>query len=124
MNDEALDDLLSRWHGWMQGDRGVRGFNKRALVVGDCRGYGLQYESQQEAQDIAADDFRSRQVDHEVRHMDEPYRTAIHQDARNLYTGIAVWSSPRLPRDPVTREIVVQMARLELKGRLLAAGVM
>jgi hypothetical protein len=122
MTDEFLDQLLCLWHDHTRGGI-VRGESTRALVVGDYRGTAAQYESQIEAADLAHDRLRSRVVSVEVERMDEPYRAAIYQNARNLYTGRSVWNSPRLPRDPLTREIVVEMARAELKRRLIAAGV-
>jgi hypothetical protein len=123
MTDEFLDHLLVLWFLWTRGDRGVVAYADHSLVVGDFRGTAAQYESQLEAQDIRADDLRSAQVHEEVERMDEPYRTAIHCDAKNLHCGVAVWRSERLPKDPITREIVLEMARDDLKKRLVSAGI-
>lgn len=124
MNDEPLDHLLALWHAWQQSDKGVRGFNRKSLVIGDIpEKRGLQYESQLEAQDIRADNFRCKQVDHEVRHMPEPYQSAVYCIARNLYTGRSVWLSPRLPADKKDRDIVICVARSILTKRLKSSGV-
>lgn len=123
-SDAILDDMLSRWHTWQKGDCGVRGFNRKALLIGDTRAMRVQYESQLERQDDEHDALRCRQVDFQVRGMEEPYRAAIYCDARNLCTGFAVWSSPRLPQNPQERAIVVKAARGFLTVRLRSAGVM
>lgn len=119
-----LDAILSLWHRWQQSDKGVNGFNRRALVVGDCRPWRLQYEGQQDQLDADLDNARCRQVHHEVNQLGEPHRTAIFEDARNLCTGLAVWRSPRLPADPEDRKSLVRLARASLTLRLRSAGVM
>ena len=124
LESETLDDLLSRWHSWALSDRGVRGFNRKALVVGDCRPRRLQHEGQQDQLDADIDTAQCRQVDHEVRQLEDPYRTAIYLDARNLCTGVAVWNSRRLPSDPQERAVIVKAARGYLTVRLQSAGVM
>lgn len=121
-----LDILLCLWHDWQRcAKRDVaRGYNSKSVGIGDFRGYGLQYESQLEQQDANADALRCRQVDYEVKQLGEPHASAIHEDARNLYTGIAVWVSPRLPADEPSRDIIVAAARGALTRRLISAGVM
>ena len=119
-----LDHLLSLWHFWSGRESLARGHSSKSQVVGDCRGYGLQYESQLEQQDVALENRECSQVNHEVRQLHEPHRTAIYVDARNLCTGLAVWDSPRLPTDRAAREFILLVARQLLVGRLIAAGVM
>jgi hypothetical protein len=121
--DALLDDILARWHGWALGTKVSRGHASRSLVAGDHRGYGLQYESQLEQQDVDLESARCRVVDHQVREMAEPWRTAIYQDAKNVYCGLAVWNSPRLSSDPMCIEIIREEARQLLAVRLVAAGV-
>jgi hypothetical protein len=118
----ALDDLLSRWHAWQQGAKASRGFAPKALVCGEYR-TSRQYDDGNGALDSDLEALRSRQVDHEVRQMAEPHRTAVYCEARNLSTGYAVWSSPRLPRHAVERESVVVAARQIICGRLVASGL-
>lgn len=119
-----LDHLLSLWHWWAGGEKASRGHNHRALVVGDCRGYGLQFESQLEQQDADNERLTCKTIDGEVRKMNEPYRAAIYADARNLVYGIAVWSSPRLPLDPNDRAIVVKVARQMIANTLIGLQIM
>jgi len=118
----ALDDLLSRWHAWQQGAKASRGFAPKSLVCGDYR-TSRQYDDGNGALDSDLDAFQSRQVDHEVRQMQEPHRTAIYVQARNLSTGFAVWFSPRLPQERAEREALVAVARQIICVRLLASGV-
>ena len=124
LESDTLDAILSLWHSWALADRGVRGFNRKALVVGDCRPWRLQHEGQQDQLDADIDNAQCRVVDFAVRQMDEPYRTAIYLEARNLCNGLAIWNSQRLPQNPLERAIVVKAARGFLTIRLQSSGVM
>jgi hypothetical protein len=118
----ALDDLLSRWHAWQQGAKASRGFAPKALVCGEYR-TSRQYDDGNGALDSDLEALRSRQVDHEVRQMAEPHRTAVYCEARNLSTGWAVWESPRLPRVRAEREAIIAEARHTVFVRVVAAGL-
>ncbi len=123
--DQILDDLLSRWHAWQKIDHGVRGYNHKALLIGDSRAYRVQYEAQLERQDDEHDALRSKAVNFAVRDcMVDPYRTAIYMNARNLYTGHEVWISHRLPQDKAEREEILEFARGQLTRLLISSGVM
>ena len=126
MTDESaqiLDDLLSRWHGWMQGEKTGRGHAERSLVCGDYR-VSRQYDDSNGALDDELHAMRSRQVNVEVRRMEEPHRSAIYVNARNLHTGRDVWVSPRLPESKVERLAVITVARGMLVRLLVSSGVM
>lgn len=118
-----LDQILCLFHAWMQGSKVGRGFNSRALVIGDFRNVQVQYDSQLEQTDVDLDASRCRVVDFAVLETSEPWRAALYEDARNLYTGLAVWNSPRLPRDPISREIICEEARQLLAMRLIGDGL-
>lgn len=123
-DDEAiLDDLLCRWHQWQQAERVGRGFNRRALVVGDYH-VSRQYDDLSGALDADLNGMRMRQVDFEVSEMAPVHRVAIYCLARALSLGCAVFVSPRLPQDRAERERLVLDARYILTCRLLAAGVL
>lgn len=121
--DAILDDVLARWHGWQMGSKVGQGFNSRALVVGDFRNVQVQYDSQLEQTDVDLEARKCRVIDHCVREMSEPWRTAIYLDAKACYTGHAVWRSPRLPSDLMVVAIIREEARQLLALRLVAAGV-
>ena len=115
-----LDDLLSRWHSWQRVAPATRGFNSRAAGFESYRS-----SRQHDITDLEADvdASRSAQVDFEVGEMRDPYRAAIYVEARNLCTGVNVWSSPRLPADKAECEQVIRDARLMICHRLVNAGV-
>lgn len=121
--DETLDDLLCRWHHWQQEYQPVRAYSGRALVCGDYRS-GRQYDVENGVLDDALELQTMRAVDFAVDQLSPLFRIAIHQDARNLVVGCAVFVSPRLPADREQRQQIVADARQALSVRLLHAGVM
>lgn len=120
---QDLDSLLARYHHWARGYKATRGFKSKALVVGDYL-VSRQYDDLSGALDDDLEDFTMRTVDFQVNEMQEPYRTAIHMEARALNLGLDVFTSPRLPEDPAERRRIVQLARHQLTQRLESAGVM
>lgn len=56
--------------------------------------------------------------------MADPHRTALRIEARNLKTGVSVWTSARLPLCPVERSIIRQEARNMLARKLQAVGLL
>ena len=118
-----LDDILSRWHHWASNARIVKGFASRALVCGDFK-VSRQYDDTNGALDGDLEDSTMKAVDFQVNEMLDPWRTAIHCNARNICAGVSVWSSPRLPQDKDARAAVVVVARGMLHKRLTAAGVL
>lgn len=121
---ETLDELLCVWYEWQQHSRVGRGFAPKALVVGDFRP-GRQYDAESGVLDDELDVRRARAVDFAVtEQMEDPFRAAIYNEARNVATGLAVWTSPRLPANRADRELVVVTARELLANLLRMAGVM
>lgn len=118
-----LDELLSEWHAWARPDTLERGFNRRALVCGDYR-VSRQYDDTNGALDVALSSRQSAAVNFAVQHMLDPWRAAIGELARNLYTGHEVWRSPRLPSEPTELAVVVKTARKMLIFKLTDAGLM
>lgn len=51
-------------------------------------------------------------------------RTAIQLHARNLATGRCVWTSARLPQDPMARAEILQAAKEALGAKLSEAGIL
>jgi hypothetical protein len=128
--DSVLDDVLSRWHHWMKGKpvNGVDRLDDPAFRDA-CTRSGWD----------TADEILDRELEHQVMRavdfhvsgdergqggLPEPYRAAIYSIARNCYTGRKVWMSPRLPRDPLERGVVLMEARNLIARRLIEAGVM
>ncbi len=121
--DEILDDILSRWHSWAQGQGGTAGHARRSAGMEQYRP-SRQYDDTNGALDSDLEHMRCKQVDFDVRQLPQPHQTAIYVDARNLCTGVAVWGNPRLPSDPAERQVIVLEARNMLTKRLLASGVL
>lgn len=120
---EALDDILSRWHAWQHGEKVGRGHSNAAIVCGEYR-VSRQYDDSNGKLDDDLHAFQSRQVNTEVRKMEDPWRTAIYVNARNINTGHDVWISPRLPEGKTAREKIVAQARGQLTRLLKSAGVL
>ena len=118
----SLDDLLIRWHVWASSAKLVRGWAPKALVCGEYR-VSRQYDDWNGALDEALENAQMRAVDFQVSEMAEPYRSAVHQMARALHVGVAVFISPRLPADREARVIIVDAAREMIAKRLQAAGL-
>ena len=126
MTDESgqiLDDLLIRWHHACTHYRHTRGFNSRAPGTDGYRP-SRQYDDTNGALDHHLEASQVEAVEFEVSQRPEPHRSAIHTNARNLSTGSAVWSSPRLPADLAERAVLIWAARDMLINRLRSAGVM
>lgn len=62
-------------------------------------------------------------IDFAVNEMEPAYRTALQINARNLATGVQVWTSPRLPTDLESRAQLLGLARQALILRLASAGL-
>jgi hypothetical protein len=119
--EATLDDILSRWHSWQRGDRLTDGHSGRATAFGDSL-TSRQYDDMNGALDAQLETTTMRQVDFEVSEIPDPWRSALHALARSLYTGHAVFHSPRIP--PEDRAHVSAEARMRIIERLIAAGIM
>ena len=125
MRDDSkaiFDDVLARWHCW------ARGYSPLALVQVDPAFRGeisrSGWDSQDDINDAEINGKIMEAVDFNVDQLEEPFRSAIYILARNCYTGRSVWSSPRLPADPLERGVIVMEARNKLMRRLISAGVL
>lgn len=119
----ALDDLLSRWHHWRMGYGYGRGYNGAAAGTGDYQ-TSRQYDDANGALDDAIEDGVMKQVDFEISELAPSYQLLLQVQARAVYLGVTVWSSPRLPQDRGKLAQLAVAARQALITSLLAAGVM
>lgn len=127
--DKILDDLLSRWHGWMREKpvNGVDRLDDPAFRDVQSAGYDVSDDEADErinAHRMATVDFCVSGDSRGQGGLEQPYRTAIYFLARNCYTGRKVWLSKRLPKDPMELGVIICEARNILMRRLMAAGVM
>lgn len=129
-SDVILDDLLSRWHHWMK-EKPLNGVDRLDDPAFRDTQNRSGWDSSDDIVDAHLNAITMRAIDFHVSGdgrgqggLEEPHRAAIYVLARNCYTGHSVWISPRLPRDPIERGLVIMEARNMLTRRLIAAGVM
>lgn len=125
--NEALNELLRRWHAHCLGYSQGKGYPS---VDSACRSSrtSRQYDYENGAMDAAVDSKIMEGFDGvmwNIPNTDKaPYLTALQFQARNLFTGRQVWTSPRLPADPMERGVLLMEARNILLRGLAKAGVM
>lgn len=120
--DAIIDDLIGRWHRWCAAQGTDLGYPK---VNTSCRLYRVsrQYDFDNGAMDDDVEAVLMGGVDQCVNRLVDPWRTAVHMNARNIAVGVCVWSSPRLPANRDERAVVVMEARVKLLRELQAAGL-
>ena len=121
--EASLDGLLIIWHEWASTERVGQGYPSEAP---GCKLYRVsrQYDYDNGAADSDADATLGAAIDAIVQQMQDPHRTAITFNARNLKTGLTVWRSPRLPLCPVERSIVIMEARNQITRKLQSVGLL
>lgn len=123
--DAILDDLLCKWAQWVRPITTSTGHQHHAAGCGAYR-TSRQYDDTNGALDDDLDHMICKAVDGHVGAMPnepEPYRLAIHAEARRLVVGVDVFRSARLPTGEARRALIVT-ARGMLVRRLTGAGVM
>jgi hypothetical protein len=124
MNDSAeiLNSLLCDWHRWAKGYQHVGGINTSPMFR-EVKS-GRQWDTVDEI--ISSDLVHSQMeaLDSIIMQLRDVYRTSLQLQARNLHTGYAVWTSARLPADPLERATILGEARAELTVKLQNAGVL
>ena len=119
---EILNALLCEWHCWAKGYKHVGGINTspmfREIKV------GRQWDTVDQIIDSDIEHSRMEAIDHIIMGMESVMRTALQLQARNLHTGLSVWSSARLPEDAEQRALVLMSARAELATKLQSAGIL
>jgi hypothetical protein len=109
LQQEQVTHWLSAWHAWSSSsDRAANGY------AGVSAGFGMhrtsrQYDDANGAMDLAADIAEARAVDGVIQRMADPWRTALHVEARNTHAPARVWMSIRLMHEDVKK--VTQEAR-------------
>lgn len=121
--EASLDALLIMWHTFASQEGVGWGYPSRAPASHQYR-CSRQYDDTNGAIDGDVDRNIAQAVGHQVDKIADPHRTALHINARNLKTGVSVWSSPRLPTDQIERAHVVAAARNMLARRLMAEGLL
>lgn len=120
--NDILNSLLWDWHCWCSNFRHV-------AISGSCAMFtdvksSRQWQDSDELHDSAKHNSTMKAVDFHVGELEPMQRTAIQIKARNLVTGLQVWTSARLPLDPSERALILLTAKNTLLIRLSQAGVL
>lgn len=121
--DNILNDLLAKWHRYCAGYSYGKGYPSTDVSCRQSR-TSRQYDYENGAMDASVDNAIMEAFDAAMDRVDQPWRTALSVQARNLHTGSAVWSSPRLPADPMERGVILLEARNKLMKALASCGVL
>ena len=119
---DILDTLLADWHCWASNFKHVAQSGSCAMFT-DVKS-SRQWQDSDELHDAAKHNSTMKAIDFHVNELEPAQRTAIQIKARNLVTGVSVWTSDRLPTDPQARAEILMQAKNTLLMRLSAAGVM
>ena len=120
---ERVNDLLSRWHAWCAGHSYASGFSSVNAACRMARA-SRQYDDTNGSLDAQIDVSLMEAVDAQLNEIAQPWRAALDVLARNLHTGVSVWSNPRLPLDDRARAELVYVARKKFVERLARAGLL
>jgi hypothetical protein len=122
-DDAALNALLEAWHRWASDERTAVGFPSVSPAFQQYR-TSRQYDDGNGALDQDVDNVVLAGVEGCINSIPQPYRNALHINARNLCTGLSVWRSPRLPEDELARALMVSDARAMLIDILRERGLL
>lgn len=121
--DTVLNDLLASWHKWCSRYQFGKGYPSSDVACRQSK-TSRQYDDQNGALDADVDQTIMEAFDAAMERVEQPWRTALSIQARNMATGAAVWSSPRLPQDPIERSILIMEARNKLMKVLALDGIL
>lgn len=120
--DEKLNYMLADWHKWARGASLLPAGGACAMFRDAKSSRG--WDTTDEIIDGELTACEHRALDFHIGELAPDHRTAIGIQARNLVTGLNVWSSARLPACMFERAKVVDSARTALKRRLSTAGML
>lgn len=123
MIEAELDSLLRLWHQWASGFNPARGY-PTSIPTRRMHTISNQYADQNGALDRQIDDVVAQAIEAEWCQMEDPHKTAIAINARNLCTGSTVWKSVRLPEDKTAIAIILIEARNIMLKRLQDAELL
>ena len=121
--DAILDDLLASHHKWSSRVKFGKGYPGQSASCKPAMA-SRQYDDSNGALDSVLDDSRMEAFDAVLYRIAQPHLTALQTQARNLATGVNVWSSPRLPIDVEERHVLLLEARNKILKELASDGLM
>jgi len=122
-DDVVLNEMLGGWHRWASDERTALGYPTRSASAMQYRA-SRQYDDANGALDQHVDNVVMAGIDGCINSIPQPFRNALHINARNIATGVAVWESPRLPTNELARQFMVFDAREMLFKLLRKRGLL
>ena len=119
--EQALDNLLIDWHKHCTSYQ-TGGYGKATPMCRNAKS-SRGWDSIDDIADSIEHAANVEAVDFQISQMAPEHRTALGMYARNLVTGNSVWTSARLPADPIARTFVLTQAKQELTRRLKRESV-
>ena len=115
LQQEHVTYLLALWHRWSRAsERTASGYARVSAGFSSYR-TSRQHDDLNGALDDEADMSLARAVDGEVSSIPDPWRTALHIEARNVDAPARVWATARVDMDQL-RQVTA-----EARGRLWEA---
>jgi len=121
--DTLLNDLLVKWHIYCSRYQFGKGYPSTDVTCRQSR-TSKQYDYDNGAMDATVDDAIMAAFDAAMDKVEQPWRTALSVQARNLRTGANVWNSPRLPSNAIERAAILIEARNILLMVLARDGIL
>lgn len=120
--DNLLNDLLVSHHKWSRRVRFGKGYPAQSASCKPAMA-SRQYDDDNGALDSGLDNSRMEAFDAVLYRIAQPHLTALQIQARNMATGVNVWTSPRLPADVEERHVILLEARNKLMKELALNGI-
>jgi len=121
--DTLLNDQLVKWHTYCARYQYGKGYPSSDVTCRQSR-TSKQYDYDNGAMDAHVDNAIMEAFDAAMDKVEQPWRTALSVQARNLHTGSNVWSSPRLPSSAQERVVLLMEARNRLLKVLARDGIL
>ncbi len=120
---QVIDEALRTWHVWASSGRPVEGYPTECPSCRMSRARNradTQYDDAEQSRSTEIAQF----LDGLISQFEDPYRTALAINARNITTGVNVWVSARLPENRQKRAEVIAEARSMFGRELFRIGLM
>jgi hypothetical protein len=117
--DAICDDLLSRWHSWRNNYTHERGYSASDSTCRDAQSAYHYHDRSNGSVDAQIERQIMEGVDRAIDRIPDrprPWHMLILIEARNLWSGHAVWHSARLPESD-TEDFKV--LRIEARNKLI-----
>lgn len=119
---ERINEWLYRWHAWSRAHVHSTGFYGVNPACRQSRA-SRQYDDENGGLDAHIENVEMEAVDAVMDTIPQPWRTALSVQARNLYTGVSVWRSPRLPVSQQECAVLLMEARNKFHLAMIRANI-